>query len=324
MIKSTDSEVRLLIAALGQGDARREAAIARLTIIGERAVGRLIAELDAAPNRQTRIAILRVLEATGDDRALPAARHGVLEGGDVGVQAVAVLKELLGRGTLEQQAEALDALVQASEHPRLEHRVRVEARRAVHDVSTSLGAPVARDREPSLSDVDAVWADALDGHLPDDAATLRAALAAHAERAPLQALQGMIECIRARERSLGSNEDPDGRARHQWCGVRGALHQALALRGSRLALYDLRETLAVASDPLPSSFLGAVQIVGDFSCLEPLAVAHQRAAASGAWRHQLATAFHVVTRRERLTRRHAAVRRALIKSPGLETGTVTF
>ena len=41
--------------------------------------------------------------------------------------------------------------------------------------------------------------------------------------------------------------------------VRGALHQALALRGSRVALYDLRETIERPPAPLPSSFLAALQ-----------------------------------------------------------------
>src|SRR5688572_30288107 len=111
MIKSTDREVRALIEALGSDEARREAAIARLTIIGSRAVARLITSLDSTRDRETHLAILRVLEAVGDDRALPAARDALAAGGDLAVQAVDVLVQLLQRGALPVQEAALDTLI---------------------------------------------------------------------------------------------------------------------------------------------------------------------------------------------------------------------
>jgi hypothetical protein len=93
------AEVRALIESLGSDDsARREAAIARLSIIGGRAVGRLTAAYDSAPDRVKRLAILRALESSADERALPLARKAISEGGDVAVAAVAVLGELLARG----------------------------------------------------------------------------------------------------------------------------------------------------------------------------------------------------------------------------------
>src|SRR3990167_8946536 len=45
----------------------------------------------------------------------------------------------------------------------------------------------------------------------------------------------------------------------------------LADRGSRLALYDVRETLETVPGPLPVEFLSALTAVGDVSCLEPIA-----------------------------------------------------
>ena len=96
----------------------------------------------------------------------------------------------------------------------------------------------------------------------------------------------------------------------------GRLHQALALRRSRITLYDLRETFERAAAALPSSFVGAVQTLGDESCLEPLAAAFSRSR-DPHWQHQVAQAFREIVKRERITRRHSALRRALAKAPGL-------
>ena len=104
--------------------------------------------------------------------------------------------------------------------------------------------------------------------------------------------------------------------RAEWQSVRGALHQALALRGSRVALYDLRESLEQAAGTLPVSFLAALHVVGDRSCLDPLAAAWSRASAGEAhWRHQLAAAFRMIARREKITQRHAVMKRIAARWP---------
>ena len=100
-----------LIHALSGTPNERESAIARLIILGPRAVGRLVASYDADAGRERRIAILRVLEASGDDRALAAARTAVASGGEVAIAGVSVLRELLMRGTGSVHAEALDLLL---------------------------------------------------------------------------------------------------------------------------------------------------------------------------------------------------------------------
>jgi hypothetical protein len=103
--------------------------------------------------------------------------------------------------------------------------------------------------------------------------------------------------------------------------VRGALHQALALRGSRVALYDLRESLTesaggAASTPLPVTFLAALHVLGDESCLEPIAAAFVRANPDDErWRQQLASAFRTIVKRQKLTRRHAALKRITARWP---------
>jgi hypothetical protein len=96
----------------------------------------------------------------------------------------------------------------------------------------------------------------------------------------------------------------------------------LALRGSRVALYDLRETLEDRSMRLPVSFLTALHVVGDASCLEPLASAWDAAAADRTaegvrWRQQLASAFRAITHREKITRRHAVMKRIAARWPKL-------
>jgi hypothetical protein len=123
-------------------------------------------------------------------------------------------------------------------------------------------------------------------------------------------LRRLIEALAERERAQNK-----AAAINDWKAARGAVHQALALRGSRVALYDLRETFERAATALPSSFLGAMNLIGDESCVEPLATAYANASEDARWQQQLAQTFHEVVKRERLTKRHAALRRALAKAP---------
>ena len=72
-------EIRTLVEALaGDDDVRREAAIARLGIIGPRAVDRLIESYTSSSNRRTHAAILRALEGIGDVRSAPLARTALV------------------------------------------------------------------------------------------------------------------------------------------------------------------------------------------------------------------------------------------------------
>jgi hypothetical protein len=305
-----EPDVSSLIQGLRDGGNRREAAIARLRIAGKRAVARLLAAYQDTADREVQIAILRVLEAVGDERALEIASQAVRAGGDVAVAGVAVLRELLGRPQGSADVKALDALLALAKDGAAERRVRAAAIGALDqappDVRQALGA-LAVGQSPD----GALWEDAIAGQLPDDPNGLREAIADRAPAAALADLRRLIEAVGARERTAG-------RKHHQeWLAVRGALHQALALRDSRIALYDLRETLERSEVPLPSTFLGALQTVGDDSCLEPLAVAFSRTGADARWQHQLAQAFHAIVKRERITKRHSALRRALAKAPGL-------
>ncbi len=90
--------------------------------------------------------------------------------------------------------------------------------------------------------------------------------------------------------------------------MRAAAHLALAVRGSRIALYDLRESLTAADARLPVEWLTALAVVGDATCLEPMAAAHARTADPW-WREHVADAFRAIVKREGLTRRHAVIKK---------------
>ncbi len=330
---SSAGEIRRLVDALGSGDdVRREAAIARLAIIGARAVDGLIAAYGAAGDRDTRIAILRALESTGDPRTAAVARRSMAAGGDEALAAVAALRGLLDSTHAATAADALDALVAAALDTSAERRLRLAAFDALQVLPAAVRERVAgalqTDPDAGVragaalraagaavrrrADADAVWADALEGNLPDDPAVLREILQPRAAAAALSSLQKLIDFVRAREQATRA-----GATRAAWQALRGALHQALALRGSRLAVYDLRETVEQAAEPLPASFLAALHVVGDASCLAPLAEAHARAAPDSPWRQHLAAAFHAIVTRERLTKRHAVMKRIAARWPEL-------
>lgn len=323
---SAATEIRHLIAALGgSDDVRREAAIARLAVIGPRAVDGLRRAYASSSDRDTKIAVLRALESAGDGRTVAVAREAITEGGDVAIAAAAALRGLLDSPHGPTGTDALDVLVATVLDPAVERRVRLAAFDALQSMPEGVRARVAEaleaDPDPGLKagalDVsrdsaaaDAVWQDALEGRLPDNPGILRDVAQARATAAALSALQKMIDAVRAREGTVASAK------RTEWQAVRGALHQALALRDSRVAVYDLRESLADTRGHLPTSFLAALHAVGDESCLEPLAAAYVRTPAGDArWKTQLAAAFRAIARREKVTRRHAVVKRIAARWP---------
>ena len=145
-----------------------------------------------------------------------------------------------------------------------------------------------------------------DGWLPRDPHVLLQLVARAGEDAPLSTLHRLIERVRSKE--------TEGRKKNKadWLRVRGALHLALARRGSNVAVYDLRESVERATEPLPGEFLEALSLVGDATTLEPLvgAYAHSEAVDDGEqWRRGLADAFRAIVAREKITGRHAAMKR---------------
>jgi len=323
---SSAREIGLLVDALvGPDPVKRDAAAARLSVIGPRSVERLAAAYARVQDEQARLQILRVLETIGDTRAATVAHQALADGGGLAIAATQILRGLLDAADDAVRGAALDALVTAALDEHAERRVRLSAADALRGVADDVRTTVAvalgdkgeagpgnHAESPDAADEGALWAAALEGRLPEHAETLGHHVNAHAHSAPLAKLQGLIDALRTRE----SGDDAE-----EWRAVRGRVHQALAQRGSRIAFYDLKESLSEARAPLPVSFLSAVHTIGDSSCLEPLAQAYSHAATPEEWwRQQLASAFRAVMTREKLTRRSAPVKRVLAKWPGMSGG----
>ncbi|MBA2303426.1 MAG: hypothetical protein H0W08_12415 [Acidobacteria bacterium] len=325
---SSSGEIRALIASLSSSDeVRRESAVARLAIMGPRAVDRLVKSYGEA-DRDTRLTILRVAETIGDARSLPMSLSALGEGGDLAVAAATTLRALLDAPVESVATRALDALIATALDSSTERRVRMAAFEALQDMPVGIrdrvGEALRSDADPGIqasaaetprdaAAADAVWQDAIGGRLPEDPATLREAVRLRAPAAPLITLQKLVDAVRSRQGESTTRTRIDA-----WRQVRGALHQALALRGSRVAVYDLRETFADATDPLPAAFLAAAHVVGDETCLEPIAAAWT--AGGGAndqsrWRHQLGAAYDAIVKREKISPRSAALKRVTTRFP---------
>jgi len=325
---SLSKEISALVADLSSDRVVvREAAVARLNVIGRRAQTALAALIaDRKAPAAARIAALRVFEATGASGAAEPALS-VLDNPDseIAAAAIAALRSHLRS---DSGAVIVDRLTAIALDRQRAVPVREAAIRALLDLDraslrpllkalrtdpTSEIAALAADRragQAAAEEPAQVLAGALEGRLPADGELFRHALARAAETLTLQDVLSLIERIRDHEKTV-----PAG-ARGQWEAARAAAHLVLARRGSRIALYDLRETIQRAREPLAMEFLTALDAIGDAASLEPLAKAYA-SARDRWWRGHLANAFRAIVRRERVTRRHAAVKRMHERDPGL-------
>jgi HEAT repeat protein len=328
--KSSAASIDALTADLASPSAvTREAAVARLTVIGPRAVESLVSVVGRTENGPTaRLAALRALEALGDERALNAALQATLDA-DAGVAAGAVA---LARLFLKSRRDpaVLDRLTTIALDRARPEAVRLAAVSALTDLKAETLRPLleALAKDPVAAIRDSIGAlagparpqaeapaadqlqEAAEAGLPDDPERLRRLLTAGGTAASLQILHRIIE--RLREREAGT----PAAARSEWTRARGTAHVALARRSSRVGLYDLREALEAASTPLPVEFLAALSIAGDSSCLEAIASAHERATDTW-WREHLAETFKAIVAREGLTRRHAVMKKIEKRRGGL-------
>jgi hypothetical protein len=318
------SDVGRLIEELKSSDAlRRETAIARLAVIGARAVTPLmtVAADETAPH-PSRVAALDALQAMGGGRAANLAL-GLSNDPEssIAVAAVGVLGPIArgndGRATRALEHLASLALEQGA--PTVKRLAALDALEGLPghllqpvwaalttDTDSRIVARVTRKRAGVTMPLDEL----VSGALPDNPDVVSAVVREDAEKTSVTVLRTLVDQIRAREK-LAHAED-----RARWAAVRGQVHQGLAARGSRLALYDLKETLEEAEEPLPVGFLAAIASVGDVSCLEPLATAWITAHADNHWwRDHLSDAFRAIVKRENLTRRHPAMKRILAKLP---------
>lgn len=326
---SSSKQIDALIADLrAASSVTRETAVARLTLLGGRAVERLLAATGAGAPAEARAAAWRTLEGIGDAHALEpalAALTSAAEDPAVAAAAAGVARSHL-RGP--HGAQAVDRLATVLLDRSRHESVRLAALRALQDLDAVTIAPILAsiatdpsaalraeagqtDRRPSGADGDpaATITRAADTALPDDPAALRQALSRAPAATLLPRLLRIVERVRERE-----GAEP-ARTRDEWRLTRAAAHVALASRGSRIALYDLRESLETAKTPLPVEFLTALSMIGDVSCLEAVASAHAKAKDAW-WRHHLADAFYAIVQREKLTSRHAAMKRIQKRWPG--------
>jgi HEAT repeat protein len=328
--RSASSEIERLTGDLSStDDIKRQSAIARLIVIGPRAVARLVdeAQRGSAPARS---AALTALDAIGDARAIPAALPALSsDDEDIALAAIPVARRFL-RG--EQGATLLDSLAAVVLDPGRVERVRLAGLEALRDLPASTVAPllarlrddpVASLRQAATSAPRKVVGEpvvdlerAARGGLPAEPEEITALLA-DTGRVPLSTLHRLVLALKERE----ARELTAGR-RRRWLAARAEAHRALARRKSRVALYDLRETLEQADAGLPRGFVEAVAAIGDASCLEPLVDAWARVRASGGQgvvelEGAIRAAFRSIVRREHVSARHVALVRLRSRWPDL-------
>ncbi len=333
--RSSAQEVAGLLRDLQAGDeVARQAAAARLSVIGTRAVEGLLRVLESGPSPAVRIAALGALEATGDPRAIEPA-IAALTGDDasLAMPAAAVLRAALDSPRGDAVLDRLAAVALDSTRP---DHTRLAALSALQALPERVTAPVWRKLKddpsaairgavgPTGPDAEiappAALQAASEGTLPDDPETLRRWITAGAAEVSLPVLHRLVESVRKREAAA-----TDPAQRIAWMTARAAAHLALADRGSRVALYDLRETIESGA-PAPVEMLRALEAIGDRSCLEAIAAAFARLSAHDApgsrppsesawWRQHLATAFRAIAAREKLTERQAVVRQIRSRWP---------
>ena len=289
-------EIGRLIAALRSGDSlAREAAAARLRVIGAGALTRLAALVREDHDASVRAAALTTIEGIDHPRSADIA-IAALTDPDAAVRtaAIPVLRVWMSREPGTRVLEALTGVALDREQPAA---VRLAALDALSALPRDIIQPIL-ERAP----------DAAPPVFTDPQAA-REWLESHRD-APLSILHGLVAMARERERA----DAPSARQR-DWLVVRGAVHALLARRRSRVALYDLRESFDAARSPLPLDFLTAITAIGDGACIEPLARAWAASPAETWWRERLSEAAAEIMRHEKLSARSASLKRIRAKWP---------
>jgi HEAT repeat protein len=273
--------------------------VARLRILGDRALPRLIDLVAAHESANVRALALDALEGLDDVRAIDVAFEALRDGDiDVVIAALGVLRRWVAEET---GTRLLDAITAMTVDRSRDARVRVAALAALSELPEHLLRPI-RDQAPPPESA---------GPSLEDPVQVREWIHAYGASATLSTLHELVTRTREREHAESSS-----RLRSEWLQARGRAHQALAKRDSLVALYDLRETFEAATGALPQSFLSTAAAIGDATCLEPLARAWAAAGKDLDWNHQLSTTAATIMRREKLTGRSAAVKKLRANFPG--------
>lgn len=316
--RSHAPEIERLMSTLVSGPAvEREAATARLRVLGARAVDHLLAALTTlSPSQQ--VGIVTVLEDIADTRIVPAVLPLVADA-ETSLAAIAVVRAHWRDIAAPRRAAVRAALEAAAIDTTLPLDARGLAVAVLSEMSSSGGrreTPPTAPSEPSHQPAPAgdelasVLANAVAGWLPASPDLLRSALARHGTTCSAAELQDVVAAVAAEERRAAAQ------LALEWSGVRAAAHQLLATQHSRLGVADLRETVERWHDRLPVGFIVALAEIGDAESLESLAIAHERAESE--WvREQIVSACRQVVRRHHLTRRHAAFKRAVNRAAHL-------
>lgn len=298
-MRRPSSDLDRLIADLQSPESiRRDAAVARLRILGSRALPRLIDLIAAHDSAGVRALALDALEGVDDVRAIDVAFDALRDGDlDVVIAALGVLRRWVAEET---GTRLLDAITAIAVDRSRDARVRVAALAALSELPEHLVRPI-RDQAPPPESA---------GPSLDDPVQVREWIQAYGDGATLNTLHELVTRTREREQAESSS-----RLRAEWLQARGRAHQALAKRDSLVALYDLRETFESATRALPQSFVSTAASIGDATCLEPLARAWAAAGKDLNWKHQLSTTATTIMRREKLTGRSAAVKKLRANYP---------
>jgi hypothetical protein len=270
---------------------QRDAAVARLRVIGGRALDKLSTLLVQPTPQAVRVAALKALDGIDDARVVSLVLDRL---GDPDIEVVTgAIGVLRGWVTREDGTRVMDALTAIALDAARPAGVRLAALDALSSLPRHLVDPLlqhayAASPAPTL----------------DDPIGAREWLASH-HGVPLSELHDFI--VHARE---AEKRESAARRRQDWRMTRAAAHAVLAQRGSRVALYDLRETFGAADGPLPLDFLTAAATIGDATCLEPMARAWAAAPAGETWwRDRLAGVAADIMHRTRLSGRSNVVKR---------------
>ena len=290
----------------GTSAVRREAALARLRVLGSRALARL-ERLLRDGDEDARATAIRVLDGMEEPRVIDLALGALGDASEaVRTNAVLALRPWVTREAGTRVMEGLVACALTDQAVAVRDAARDALALLPRDIIEPLLEQALLD-QPTLEQPVPPAAD----DPPQDAAGVEAWLVAH-PRAPLSALHAVITRLRSAE---GRADGEMSRIQHQV--ARGAVHAVLAARASAVALYDLRETFDAATTPLPLNYLLAMTTIGDAACLESLGKAWAATPSSETWwRDRLSEAAGTIASRLKLTRRHAAVKRAEAKWPG--------
>lgn len=322
--RSAPSLAALLKDVVGGGPVAREAAAARLAIAGERAEAAVLRALDGA-DAHGQALLLGVLDRFPTPRALSAAAaHLASADATVASAAVAAVRVHLGASDGDAAALALDALVAAcldGARPEATRLAALEAladlgeaglgpvRRALaEDASARIRKVVAGDGEGPPAGAAVTRLEALAADPGHDPAIVQALIGEAGGAATLSTLHALVQTLDRRERAAATDAERAG-----WTLALGAAHHALAGRGSRLAVLELRDALERTPPERLGELIVAADAVADARCVEPLARAWT--AAAPAVRARIASAFATIVARERLTRRHAAAKSVVERWP---------